>query len=120
MRAGPGLGLRPFVHTSHPLWLQSSKFEGLGFFKPLWWTVVASGGSISFKTNILDRLSLYGGSSLPPAGRNPQQLKVLDFVSLYGGPSLPPAGRNPQKLKVLDLLSLYGGRCLVRAESLKH
>ena len=35
--------------------------------------------------------------SMPPAGRNAQQLKIVDFLSLYGGSSLPRAGGNPQE-----------------------
>ena len=65
-------------------------------------------------------LSLYGGPSLPPAGRNPQHMKVLDFSSLCGGLSLPPAGRNPQRMRVFDLLSLHGGPSLPRAGRNPH
>ena len=77
--AGPG----PVPVHKPSLWFKSSKFEDLGF------------------------LSLYGGPSVSPAGRNPQRLKILDFLSLSGGSSLPRAGRNPQKIKALILLSLY-------------
>ena len=53
--------------------------EGLAFFKPSVLTVVASGASIPQGLKVLDFVSLYGGSSLPLAGRYPQQLKALDF-----------------------------------------
>ena len=57
---------------------KSSKDEGVGFVKPLWQIVVASGGSKSATVAGLGLLSLYGGSLLPLAGRNPQKMKVLD------------------------------------------
>ena len=89
MRAGPRPGLGPSLHTIHPL-SKILKIEGLEF------------------------LSLYDRPSLPPAGRNLQQLKILDFLSLDGGPSLCLAGRTPNTSKILDLLSLYGGSSTIK------
>ena len=49
-----------------------------------------------------------GGLSLPLADRNPQELRIDDLLSLYGGSSLPPAGRNLQTIEELIFFpSLY-------------
>ena len=58
---------------------KSSKIEDRGFLKALWRIVVASGRSNSSTLKILDLLSLYGGQSLPPAGRNPQKHEGVGF-----------------------------------------
>ena len=65
------------------------------------------------KKYVLDLFSVYGGSSLPLAGRYPHRFKILDCLSLYGGLSLPPAGRNSHKFKILDFLSPYGRSSLL-------
>ena len=90
-------------------WVEILKVEGLGFVKPLWRTVVASGGSKFSKIEDLGFFKSLWRIVIALGGRNPQQFKIFDFSSLYGGSSLPPAARNPQKMKVLDFVSLYGG-----------
>ena len=114
MRAGPGSGPGPSLHTSHPLWFKSSNIEGLGFLSLYGGSSLLPAGRNPQKMRFGILLSLYGGLSLPLANRNPQKLKICCYLSLYGGPSLPLAGRNLQKMKILDFLSLHGRPSLPR------
>ena len=75
---GPGPG--PCLHTSHPLSLKSSKFEGLIFFKPLWRTVVASGGSKSSNIEDLGFVKPLLTGVVASSGSKSLKLKILVFL----------------------------------------
>ena len=68
-----------------PARVEILEIEGLGFFKPLWRIVVASGGSKFSKNEGLGLLRLCVGSFWPLASRNSQKLKILDFQASIKG-----------------------------------
>ena len=72
-------GLYAIADRRRLRWVEILKIEGLGFLNPLWRIDVASGGRKLHQMKILDLLSLYGGSSMLLAGRNPQKMKLLVF-----------------------------------------